>query len=90
MKRLLILLAAVVFAMAPVTAMAARDDGFWAETGILFYDPDDMAVVCASMALGQATGSSTAGLSAQQAAFVDQYQGIASALSIQYGIPWRR
>lgn len=88
LKRWLMVVAAFAIALTPVTVMANRDEDFWAENGILFYDPDDMAVACASMALGQATGSSTAGLSAQQAAFVDKYQGIASALSIQYGIPW--
>jgi|GEM_PF-1355919 len=87
-KRWLVVVGGLVLALSPTMVMANRDELFWAETGILFYDPDDMAIACASMAMGQATGSSTAGLSAQQAAFVDQYQGIASALSVQYGIPW--
>ncbi|MDR0979865.1 MAG: glucosaminidase domain-containing protein [Candidatus Nomurabacteria bacterium] len=91
MKKWLAGAVGLVFVMAnlvPASAIATRDEELWNEAGILFYDPDDMAVECVSMTLGQATGSATAGLSAQQAAFVDQYQGLASALSVQYGIPW--
>jgi hypothetical protein len=77
-------------AMLPCTTNAlhpSREEEF-AEYDIMFYDPDSMAQPCATMGLGVSSGNSTAGLSEQQAMFVDQYQGIASALSVQYGIPW--
>ena len=88
LKRWVAVVSALLLTLTPTMVMAQRDESLWLETGILFYNPDDMAIACANMAIGQATGSSTAGLSAGQAAFVDQYQGIASALSVQYGIPW--
>lgn len=54
--------------------------------GIYFYD--STASSCLGIAVGGYDGNATAGLSDLQAAFVDNYHGIAEALSIEYGIPW--
>ena len=54
---------------------------------IVFYNPNECEEPGMG-AVGSYDGTATAGLSEQQAAFVDQYHDIAEKLSIKYGIPW--
>ncbi len=81
----------------PVFAeLSAGQMNFYNENGILYYDPqggDDCVIVVGSangnINPGDADSSiASPGLSAVQAAFVDQYHDIAESLSIAYGIPW--
>jgi len=70
-----------------VLALNPAREEIWAEAGILFYNPDEDNI-CANMTIGMVTGVVTSGLGATQAAFVDKWQPLASALSVQFGIPW--
>lgn len=56
------------------------------EAGACYYYP--LGGSCDTVAVGPVSGEVSAGLSPQQAAFVDMYHDIAEQLSIAYGIPW--
>lgn len=82
------LVSVVTVLVLPVSTYALSESqlDFYAQNNILFYDPS--AINCDYASLGAFNGTSTEGLSNQQAAFVDTYHDIAATLSIEYGIPW--
>lgn len=69
-----------------VFGISESDLNFYAQNDILYYDPSG-GQEC-TVAVGAYSGEASAGLTAQQAGFVDQYHDIAESLSIQFGIPW--
>lgn len=76
----------VVWGGVPAQAVSF-DEGLYYNNDIIYYNPDE-CVEPGAGSVGSYDGTSTAGLSDQQSAFVDQYHDIAESLSIQYGIPW--
>ncbi len=59
---------------------------FFNANGIYYYNPTG-SDYC-TIGVGSYDGSTSAGLSETQAAFVDTYHDIAQQLSVEYGIPW--
>lgn len=57
------------------------------KNGTYYYNPNGYANNCYP-GIGSYDGSATAGLSALQSAFVDQYHDIAVSLSTEHQIPW--
>lgn len=57
------------------------------KTGSCYFNPTGNDE-CTTIVVGSVSGEVSAGLSPQQAAFVDMYHDIAEQLSIAYGIPW--
>lgn len=83
--------AAIVLVTASVTpALAEISENelrvYCDNAGACYYNP--FGNNCETVAVGSASGETSAGLSPQQAAFVDMYHDIAEQLSIAYGIPW--
>lgn len=86
--RIFLIDTALIFTM-PLSALAAISDStlnFFALNGIYYYNPSG-SDYC-TIGTGSYDGNTSAGLSEQQAAFVDTYHDIAQQLSVEYGIPW--
>lgn len=59
---------------------------FYNANGIYYYNPAGNE--CVTVAVGAYSGTTSAGLTAEQAGFVDAYHDIAEQLTIEFGIPW--
>lgn len=72
----------------PVFALTDSTLDFYDSNNIPYYNPEGGSADFCEYQPGNYDGIVTAGLSPLQAAFVDKYQGIASSLGHEYGIPW--
>lgn len=90
MKKLFLILTGLFLTFSGTTttfALSSETLDFMDKNGIYYYNPFGFSDNCLP-GLGSYDGVATAGLSALQSAFVDQYHEIAITLSAKYGIPW--
>ena len=86
LKRVLAVALSGLMAMTPVSVSAISEEDlyFYGQNNIVMFD----LWGCSSIMTGSYDGTASAGLSALQSAFVDQYHAIAENLSVEFGIPW--
>lgn len=91
-RHVLFVLSAWMIASNPVSVFAANTDPLFCEHNVIIIgctNPTECSTsASSSTGTGNPDGTSTDGLTDEQAAFVDKYHDIAERLSIQYGIPW--
>jgi hypothetical protein len=71
----------------PLHALSPDKLDFFADTGIMFYDPDATSIGCLGGGYSGTTTTSS-GLSPEQVLFLETWHSTAETLSINYGIPW--
>lgn len=70
----------------PASALTEEQYNMFNVNGIYYWNPGGNSVCI--IGPGSYSGDESAGLSTQQAGFVDTYHDIAAQLSVEYGIPW--
>lgn len=87
MKKFLVAILAALTLAAPVIALSEADLDKLDAINAPYYKLTSCESTVAA-GVGSFDGTSSAGVSDLQAAFIDQYHDIAEKLSIEYGIPW--
>ncbi len=93
LHRLLAICTVIASLITPSTVWAVSDASqdklldYLDKNGIFYYNPTGFSDNCYT-GVGSYDGVASAGLSALQSSFVDQYHDIAAQLGAQYGIPW--
>lgn len=70
----------------PTSALTEAQLEEFDANGSFYWNPDGSS--SCTIGLGSYSGNVSAGLSTEQAGFIDTYHNIAEQLSVEYGIPW--